>query len=82
MSKHSQVHVMSYSSTETQSSPSRIEVIVFSGLYDSYNEEVEFFKNNTERRQFMIVNSGCPRGLLGWKEFDRLKQEYEYKMIN
>ena len=72
---------MADTSTEMSSSQTRTEIVVYSGCYDIFNEEEEFFENNTDKGQFMIVDSGCPRGLMGWKEFDRLKQKYEYEII-
>ena len=57
------------------------EVSVFSECYhDIYNSE-EFMKSSSTIGQFMIVDCGCPRGLMGFKEYERLKEKYEYELF-
>ena len=58
------------------------EVInVFSEHYDNIYSSEEFFRCESNVGQFMIVDSGCPRGLLGFEEYEKLKQEYEIEII-
>ena len=48
--------------------------------YDIYNSE-EFFRHESVLGQFMVVDSGCPRGLMGFGEYERLKIKYETETI-
>ena len=55
---------------------------MFSEHYDNIYSSEEFFRCDAMRiGQFMIVDSGCPQGLLGFEEYEKLKQEYEIEII-
>ena len=57
------------------------EVNVYSEYYyEIYNSE-EFVKSESSVGQFMIVDCGCPRGLMGYSEYEKLKQNYETETI-
>ena len=57
------------------------EVSLFSEyFYEIYNSE-EFLKSSSTIGQFMIVDCGCPRGLMGVKEYEKLKNKYEYELF-
>ena len=54
------------------------EVFVYSEYYDDiYNSEA--FKD--EAGQLIIVDSGCPRSLMGVKEYEMMKHEYEVEVL-
>ena len=57
-------------------------VVVFSGSYDTIYSNDDFFQQRSHMGQFMIVDSGCPRSLMGLKEYEKLKQEYETEVLN
>ena len=57
------------------------EVSVFSEYFhEIYNSE-EFLKSSSTIGQFMIVDCGCLRGLMGYKEYEKLKKKYEYELF-
>ena len=47
------------------------EVVVFSGSYDTIYNNDDFFQNRSQLGQFMIVDSGCPRSLMGGKNMKK-----------
>ena len=54
---------------------------MFSEHDDNIYSSEEFFRCESNVGQFMIVDSGCPQGLLGFEEYEKLKQEYEIEII-
>ena len=60
---------------ETTPGPGTSAVIAFNQPYDRIFNTDEFFKIKTRQMgQYIIVDSGCPRSLMGDKEFDKLKE--------
>ena len=66
---------------KASSSSSMSEVVIFSCSYDSIYRNDSFFQNESQFGQHMIVDSGCPRSLMGWKEFEKLKRGYETELL-
>ena len=66
---------------KASSSSSMSEVVIFSCSYDSIYRNDSFFQNESQFGQPMIVDSGCPRSLMGWKEFEKLKRGYETELL-
>ena len=59
----------------TTSGPGMSEVISFTIPYDRIFVNNEYFKTKTKQLgQFIIVDCGCPRSLMGIKELERLKR--------
>ena len=58
------------------SSQDMSEVNVLSVSYDRVYKSDEFFKDTKVRGQFIIVDSGCPRALMGEQEYKMLKKSY------
>ena len=57
------------------------EVHVYSEYdYEIFNTE-EFLKCESSIGQSMIVDSGCPRGLMGYREYEKIKLKYETETI-
>ena len=57
------------------------EVHVYSEYdYEIFNTE-EFLKCESSIGQSMIVDSGCPRGLMGYGEYEKIKLKYETETI-
>ena len=56
-------------------------LVLFSKSYHKIYETDKFFKNKRiEKEQFIIVDSGCPRSLMGEQEFSRVKKRF--RVIN
>ena len=61
--------------------PGRTTFIECNPVYDKIYEADEFFRNKRKMGQVIIVDSGCPRSLMGRKEYSILKEKFKMKYL-
>jgi hypothetical protein len=84
VSGYSQVQSMKKSGSQKMLYlPEVSEVTMFSEYeyYDKIYNSEDFVRQESCVGQFMIVDSGCPRGLMGYKEYEKMKKQYETEII-
>ena len=59
--------------------PGRATYIECNPIYDRIYEADNFFRNKNKKGQVIIVDSGCPRSLMGDQEFKLLRDRFRIK---